>query len=75
MNIQIRDVPDQTHAVMRRRAAVAGMSMQDYLLARLNELAEKPTVEEVLARAGGRAGGRLTFASAGRDIRSERDRR
>jgi hypothetical protein len=29
-------------------------SLQEYVLAALNELAERPTVREVLARAGGR---------------------
>jgi hypothetical protein len=37
-NVQIRGVPDKTHAVFRRRAAEAGTSMQEYLLSILNDL-------------------------------------
>ena len=74
-NMQIRDVPERTHAVMKRRAAKAGMSMQEYLLALINEQAEQPTVEDVLARAGSRTGGRLALAQAARDVHDDRARR
>jgi antitoxin FitA len=57
-NVQIRGVPAETHAVLRRRAAEAGTSMHEYLLSILNDVASRPTVPEVLARAGGRSGGR-----------------
>ena len=29
--IQFRDVPDDVHAILRARAAAAGMSMSEYL--------------------------------------------
>ena len=74
-SLHIRNVPERTHAVLRRRAAEAGMSLQEYLLATLNELASRPTVEEVIARAGERAGGRVSLAVAARDLRAERARR
>jgi antitoxin FitA len=61
--------------VLRRRAAEAGMSLQEYLLATLNELAERPTVSEVLARAGGRSGGQVSFDTAASHLRAERDER
>jgi antitoxin FitA len=73
-NILIRDVPDETHAVLRRRAAEAGTSMQEYLLSILNDLANPPTVEEVLARAGGRSGGRVGLKDAAEHLRAEKDR-
>lgn len=57
-SIQVKDVPDDVHATLRRRAAAAGMSLQEYLLGRLVEDAQTPTLDEVLDRAGGRAGGR-----------------
>ncbi len=72
--LQVRNVPDTTHAVLRRRAAVAGMSLQEYLLATLSELAARPTVEEVLSRAGGRSGGRVGLGAAASDLRAERSR-
>jgi antitoxin FitA len=73
--LQVRNLPDKTHAVLRRRAAEAGMSLQEYLLATLNELAERPTVREVLARAGGRSGGQVSFDTAASHLRAERDER
>jgi plasmid stability protein len=73
--IQVRHVPPETHAVLRRRAAERGMSMQEYLLTLLGEFASKPTVEEVLRRAGGRAGGRIGLAEAAETLRAERDAR
>jgi plasmid stability protein len=48
--IQIRDVPDDVHAVLRTRAAAVGMSMSEYLRSELIELAATPTMEELLAR-------------------------
>ncbi len=55
--IQIRDVPDDIHAVLRARAAEAGMSMSEYLRSELIKLAEKPTLAEVLAIIATREGG------------------
>jgi antitoxin FitA len=75
MNVQVRDVPDETHAVLRRRAGAAGMSLQEYLLAILNDLASRPTVSEVLARAGGRSGGRVGLKTAANLLREERNHR
>lgn len=73
--VQVRNVPDETHRVLRRRAAEAGMSLQEYLLAVLNDYAARPTVAEVMARAGGRSGGKVGLAAAAHDLRAERDRR
>jgi len=73
--IQIKDVPDETHAVLRRRAAAAGQSLQEYLLGHLIEEARTPTLDEVLDRAGGRAGGRIALREAARSVRQDRDRR
>ncbi len=73
-SIQIKDVPDATHAVLRRRAAAARQSLQEYLLTRLIDEASQPTVDEVLDRAGGRSGGSLGFRDAEREVRADRDR-
>ena len=54
-SVQIKDVPEQVHAVLRQRAAAAHQSLQEYLRARLIEEASEPTLEEVLDRAGGRS--------------------
>jgi hypothetical protein len=74
-SIQIKDVPAETHAVLRRRAGMAGQSLQEYLRGRLIEEASAPTVDEVLDRAGGRAGGSVPFAAAAETVREDRARR
>ena len=74
-NIQIRNVPDDVHEVYKRRAAAAGMSLQEYLLADLTEQAGRPTMKEVLDRIASRKGGRITGADAAQLIRDERDAR
>ena len=70
--VQIRDVPDDTIAVLRARAAAAGMSMSEYLRSELISMAATPTVAEVLARARARHGG-VPTAEIVRIIREMRD--
>ena len=41
-SVQIKDVPEETHAVLRRRAAEAHQSLQEYLRSRLIEEASRP---------------------------------
>lgn len=74
-SIQVKHVPDDVHSILRQRAAAAGQSVQEYLLAELTEAARTPTVEELLDRAGGRAGGRAGFRAATKAIRADRDAR
>ena len=74
-SIQVKDVPDDVHATLRRRAAAAGMSLQEYLLGRLIEDAQMPTLDEVLDRAGGRAGGKVSLKTAANAVRRDRDAR
>ena len=74
-SIQIKNVPPDVHGVLRRRAAEAGMSLQEYLLAELTEQARRPTLEEVLEEAGRQTGGRLSAAEAVKFIREDRDSR
>jgi plasmid stability protein len=74
-SIQIKDVPEDTHAALRRRAAAAGQSLQEYLLARLIVDAGTPTLEETLERAGHRTGGKVGFEASARAVRAERDAR
>jgi hypothetical protein len=70
--IQIRHVPESTHRVLKARAAHAGLSLSDYLLAELQRLAELPTRDEMLARLRSRspAKGRRSATAM---IRRERD--
>jgi antitoxin FitA len=72
-SIQIRNVPDDIHRTLRARAAAAGQSLSEYLLADITRLASRPPVAEVLHRAAARAGGAPveTIAEA---VRTGRDR-
>jgi antitoxin FitA len=74
-SIQVKDVPDDVHTTLRRRAASAGQSLQEYLLGQLVEDARTPTLDELLDRAGGRAGGRAGFEAAAQAVRADRDAR
>jgi antitoxin FitA len=47
--IQIRNVPDDVHRTYQARAAAAGMSLQEYLLAELVRGASTRTPAEVAA--------------------------
>ena len=74
-SIQIKDVPERTHAVLRQRAAAAHQSLQEYLRAKLIEDADQPTLEEVLDRAGGRSGGSVPLEDAVAAVSDDRARR
>ena len=72
--IQIRNVPDALHRTLKARAALAGMSLSDYLLAEIREVAARPTVEELRERIASRE--RVTFTVPPAEaIRQERDSR
>ncbi len=46
--IQIRHVPDAVHRKLKTRAASKGMSLSDYLMLEVSELAKLPTMEDWL---------------------------
>lgn len=48
--VQIRNVPDELVHELKARAAADRMSLSDFLLARLGEIAEEPVLGEVLGR-------------------------
>jgi plasmid stability protein len=48
--IQIRNVPDELHRRLKARAALAGMSLSDFLLKEISAVAERPTMEEMRER-------------------------
>ena len=73
-SVQIKNVPDDTHAILRQRAAAAHQSLQEYLLARLIDEASRPSLDEILDRAGGRASGSVPLKTAVRVLRDERAR-
>ena len=48
--IQIRNVPDELHRKLKVRAAQKGMTLSDYLLAEIEDIAALPTIEEFVER-------------------------
>jgi antitoxin FitA len=71
--IQIRNVPDALHRQLKSRAALAGMSLSDYLLREIRQVAERPTLDELRARLERRAEMTPSVAPA-QAVRAERDR-
>ncbi|MBI4728173.1 MAG: hypothetical protein HY775_01515 [Acidobacteria bacterium] len=72
--VQVRNVPDDLHRTLKARAALAGMSLSDFLLAEMRRVAERPTREETLERIRRRGRARVRTPAAD-VIRSERDTR
>lgn len=48
--IQIRNVPDELYRKLKVRAACLGMTLSDYLLSEIEQIAEKPTLAEMMER-------------------------
>jgi len=48
--IQLRHVPDDLHRKLKARAAMEGLSLSDYILREVRQLADKPTMSEMLER-------------------------
>jgi len=71
--IQIRNVPDALHRRLKSRAALAGMSLSDYLLNEVRQVAERPTLDELRERLERRPG-MTPSVSPVQAIRAERDR-
>jgi plasmid stability protein len=74
-NVLVRNLPDDVHASLQRRAEAAGQSLQQYLATELTRLASMPTMDEVLARISRRNGGRVGLERAVADLdEGRRDR-
>ncbi|HEX2483229.1 MAG TPA: hypothetical protein VHQ69_15230 [Methylomirabilota bacterium] len=72
--IQIRHVPDDVHRKLKARAALAGMSLSEYLLAEARRTLERPTRAEILDRIARRRSVNPRVPAA-EMVRAERDRR
>lgn len=72
--IQIRNVPDFVHRQLKARAAKAGMTLSDFLLAELADIAERPSPSELRERLTGRSSvtSGESSAEAVRAVRDER---
>ena len=71
-NVQIRDVPDDVHRVLARRAKLAGQSLQQYLSSQLASLAATPTLDEVLERSSKRHKAQLSSDDIAAALEAER---
>jgi antitoxin FitA len=72
--IQLRNVPDTLHRRLKARAAMLGRSLSDYLIAEIQEIAERPTLEEFRERLHRRKAVTVELDTA-RLVREEREAR
>lgn len=70
--IQIRNVPDGLHRRLRSRAALAGMTLSDYLRVELERAAEQLPVAELRERLRQLPSARVSETPADA-VRNERD--
>jgi plasmid stability protein len=71
--IQLRNVPDDLHRKLKARAAESGMSLSDYLIAQIRDVAQRPTPGEMRYRLASRAPVSVRESSA-RAVRAERQK-
>ena len=72
--IQLRNVPDALHRALRARAALAGMSLSDYLRAELERTIEQLPAAELRARLAALEPAAVRESPA-KAVRRERDAR
>lgn len=72
--LQIRNVPDAARQQLKARAATRGQSLNSYLLEVIQREVERPTADEVFARAAARSErAAVSSATAIADARTERE--
>ena len=49
-NIQIRNVPDELHRILKAKAAIEGSSLSEFVRAELEQIARRPTLRELRTR-------------------------
>ena len=75
VNVQVRDVPEEVHEALVRRADLAGQSLQQYLAAQLAAIAQTPTLDEMIDRIERHSKGQLSRQDALDGVAAERARR
>jgi hypothetical protein len=70
-NVQVRGVPEDVHRQLKSQAALAGQSLNEFLLARMTDIARTPTVPQLSERVRGRE--RYDGPSSAAVIRAARD--
>ena len=73
VNVQVRGVPHDVHRRLKAQAALEGQSLNDFLLARMIEIASVPTISELTTRIREREP--YEGPPSAEVIRAERDRR
>jgi plasmid stability protein len=71
-NLLVRDLPDDVHHELQRRAAARGQSLQQFLTAELTRLTSRPSLDDLFARVERRRGGRVGFDTAAEDLTAAR---
>lgn len=74
-NVLVRDLPDDVHAALQRRAEQRHQSLQQYLTTELRQLAGKRPISDVLDDIERRSGGVVGLGQAVQDLRDERPQR
>ena len=72
-NVQVRDVPEDVHRRLKARAAMAGQSLNEFLVDRMSDIARTPSVAELAERI--RRCGPYSGPSSAELIRQDRDSR
>lgn len=74
-NVLVRDLPDDVHRALQRKARRRSLSLQQYLSAELRRLAERRDISDVLDEVEARRGGRVGLSQAAEDIVDARAKR
>ncbi len=74
-HVLVRDVPDDVHAALQRKAEHRHQSLQQYLAGELRHLAERRSLSDVLDDVEAQDSGRVGFATAAADLDVERAER
>lgn len=74
-HVLVRDVPDDVHAALQRKAELHHQSLQQYLEVELRQLAGRRSISEVLDEVEAQHGGRVGFEAAVTDVDEERAQR
>lgn len=72
--VQVRDVPEELHRILKARAAREGMSLSDFIKNELERTAERPTMREWLeaVQQAKPISGRRSAAQIVRDLHDNR---
>lgn len=74
-NVLVRDIPEDVHVALQRKAERHHQSLQQYLTVELRRLAERRSIDEVLDEVEDQHGGRVGLGVAVTDLDDERAQR